>query len=166
MRLHNTSVYLTVLVLLFALPVFASEARLNTADTEMQARIRSLQVSLQSSEISRVEIFATPARIATTIAVSPAGLEKGAYYKLVVRDIRLSLLREKLLRAIDSVEVTESAEPADVRWGLVFYNLQGTRAEAIFVDAEGRHGALGSAAVSLKGNLGSWLSRTFGDCFQ
>jgi hypothetical protein len=131
----------------------------------LQARVDAVEGALQKSEVGRVEIVAVPGRIETGIAITSAALERHPDYRLVVRDIRASALRKPLSEALSSLSVEPSSDPGDLRWGVVFYDLQGKRLLGIFFDRYGRRGTIDSAPASVHGRFFEWLSNTYSGCF-
>jgi len=163
MRLQSVAIVLTAI--LAGQPCVSRTAYADPSG-ELQARIGSIQNAMRNRKVARVEILSVPPRIETDIAITSAALEKQPEYRLIIRDISVLALREKLSKALDTVIVTPSSELGDYRWGVVFYDDQGKRIMGIFFAPDGRHGAIDSATALVDGQLYRWLTRTYADCFQ
>lgn len=135
------------------------------ASNQLRARIGVAQEALRRSEVGRVEIVAIPARIQTAVAIRPEDLEQHPDYRLVVRDVRTSALRERLSHAFGSLLVKPSSDLGDVRWGVIFCDVQGKRLVGVFFDPDGRRGAVDSTPASIDGQFFKWLRGTYSDCF-
>lgn len=163
MRLQLATYVITAL--LFALPACGRDTLRSDVRNPMQARVDAVVDALQRSQVGRIEIVAVPSRVETAIAITSTALEQHPDYRLVVRDIRASALRKPLSDALSSLVVAQSSDPGDLRWGVVFYDLQDKRLLGIFVDRYGQRGTIDSAPVSARGQFFQWLSRTFSGAF-
>lgn len=131
-----------------------------------QSQVDVLAAKLESGEIARIEIFEIPARILTRTRITPEALERQFHYMLTIRDIRGGAYQPKLIEATKSLAVQSRSEMPDIRWGIVFYGPNETRAGAVYFDKSGDSGAVDSAPVSFKGDLFKWLDRNFSSCFR
>lgn len=128
--------------------------------------LRGIAAALSRGEIGRIEIIQIPREVLTRARITPRMLETQYHFKLVLRDVVASARRDKLAEALSSLSVEPLGDPADLRWGIVFYMRNNDRAGALFFDGAGRYGAVNDKAVSFRGEFFSWLHGAFSDCFQ
>lgn len=141
-------------------------AKGNQMDVRIQPQLNSLVASLENREIGKLEILQIPPGISTRVAIIPETLEKQFHYKITIRDMRGGRYRESLLEALKSISAQPEPEMPDLRWGLLFYDLNGARVGAIYFDKWGKRGAVGDIPVSFKGKLFKWLDRNFSCCLR
>ena len=151
-------------VILFAILVGC--ARSPETENPAQIYVKALSMALEKDQIGRVEILQIPARILTTGQVSPEALERQFHNKLVIRDIAATAYRNKVVDRFKTVSVQPRTETADLRWGVIFYSRDDTRAGAVYFDRNGHFGSVNSLPVSLQGDFFHWLDDTFSGCLQ
>ena len=151
--------------LLVVFPALGSSEVAAQAGSSVQTTLTSLVGKLERSEVGKIEILAIPARIETPVAISGDDLEHSPDYRLIVKDIRRGALKRPLLEALRSLTATQSENPSDIRWGVIFYNAEGTRLVGLYFDRYGHRGAIDSIPVDMQGNFFSWLKDKFSDCF-
>jgi hypothetical protein len=158
--------YLTV-GLLLGLQVSADGATpAASTPNPLQPQVDSVAAALRASGVGRIEIVAIPPETETAIAVRPEGLEQHPAYRLTIRDVRTVAIRDRLSQALDSLTVRPSSDAGDIRWGVIFYDIQGKRLLGVFFDRDGKRGAIDSAGASMGGQFYNWLNRTYADCFK
>lgn len=135
-------------------------------DNSPQSEVDVLAAKVASGEIERIEIFQIPPRVLTRARITPEMLEKQYSYKLTIRDVRGNMEQKKLVEAIRSTTARLQGEMTDLRWGIVFYGVDGTRVGAIYFDKYGSGGAVDDTAASFKGDLFKWLDESFSSCFR
>jgi hypothetical protein len=154
-------------VVLFLALITVCEARAQVEPkNQAQSQVDALVAKLAEDDIEMIEILQIPPEVCTSISTTPESLEKDFVYKLVVLDIRNTVYRDQLLRAMKSVVVQPERDIGDMRWGVVFYDGKDSRVGAIYMDKWGKRGAVGNMPVSFKGNLFKWLDRNFSCCFR
>jgi hypothetical protein len=136
------------------------------ADNPVQSEVDVLAAKVAGGEIERIEIFQMPPRLLTRARITPAMLERQYYYKLTIRDVRGNIQQNKLVEAMKSTMAQPQSEVTDIRWGIVFYNVDGTRVGALYFDKSGNNGAVNDTAASFKGDLFKWLDENFSGCFR
>jgi hypothetical protein len=132
---------------------------------DFQSQVDALAAKLAKGEITKMEVLQIPASVLTQGAVTPEKLERAFFYKLTIRDVRYEPLRPRLAKAAQSVRVQPDTDMTDLRWGVIFYGLDGARVGAVYFDRWGTRGAVGDSPVSFKGDFFKWLSGTFSGCF-
>jgi hypothetical protein len=135
-------------------------------DEAIGLRLKTLITRLHLREIGRVEIVQIPTYIETRTRITPELLDDAFYYKFVIHDVRGSTYGAGLTSAIQRTTLSASPERYEVRWGISFFDLGDQRAEAIYFSSDGRHGFIGSTAVSMGGGLSSWMARNFSTLFK
>ena len=148
--------------------VLASGGQVNDAKTENapQTDVQAISTALAKDQIGKVEILQIPPRILMRAQVSPEALERQYHNKLIIRDINANAYRAKVIEAFKTISVQPRNDTADLRWGVVFYSLEGTRVGAVYFERSGRYGAVNNLPVSFRGNFFHWLDDTFSSCLQ
>jgi len=131
-----------------------------------QLQVDDLATKVANGEIGKMEILHIPSRVLTRTAITPDMVERQFDYRLTIRDVRDWILQKKLVAALKSVKVQPQPEMTDLRWGAVFYGVDGTRIGAVYFDIWGKKGAVDSTPVSFSGDLFKWLNRNFLNCFR
>jgi hypothetical protein len=116
--------------------------------------------------IGEVEILRIPDRVLTRTRITPEMLQLQYHYKLTIRDVRSGLYQEGLTEAVKSVSVRPSADTSDLRWGVIFYDLNGSRVMALYLDSTGKKGAVADTPVLYEGGIYSWLNENFSRCLR
>lgn len=158
-------VYAIVASLFLSITIFAGNEVMKV-NSHVQSQIDSIAMELSNRNIGKIEILQIPPDILTRTDITPEMLEKGFEYKLTIRDARGGVYREKLAELLKSLKVQPRSEMADIRWGIIFYSVDGNRAGAIYFDKWGTRGAVGDTPVSFRGELFRWLKGTFSHCFR
>lgn len=154
------------LLLLITPSVRAAQGNGLTVNKQAQSEVDSLAAKIASGEIEKIEILQIPPRILTRVRITPEMLEKQYYYKLTVRDVRGWAQQNKLVETMRSIVAQPQSEMKEIRWGIVFYSMDGGRAGALYFDTSGNNGAVDNTAVSFKGDLFKWLDNSFSGCFR
>lgn len=157
--------YFVVISLLLLINIFTGCEEMK-GNSQVQSQVDSIATKLSKYEIGKTEILHIPPRILTRTTITPDMLERSFYYKLIIHDASGSIHREKLIKLLKSLKVQQHSEMADIRWGIIFYDLDDRRAGAIYFDRWGRHGAVGDTPVSFRGDLFKWLDGNFSCCFR
>ena len=156
-----------VYALLLLMPTTGcAQGREVKTNSPAQSQVDALASKLARREIGKVEILQIPARILTRTRITPEMLEKQFHYKLTIRDVRGEVHQEKLTEAAKSVAVKPETEMPDLRWGAIFYGLDGSRVGALYFDKTGSRGGVGDTPVSFKGGFFKWLDGNFSECFR
>ena len=158
-------VYVIVASLFLSITIFAGNEVMKV-NSQAQSQIGSIATKLSKLEIGKIEILQIPARILTRIDVTPEMLERSFYYKLTIRDARGGAYCSKLAELLKSLKVQPRSEMEDIRWGIIFYDMDDSRAGAIYFDKWGTRGAVGEIPVSFKGDLFRWLDGNCSRCFR
>jgi hypothetical protein len=131
-----------------------------------QDQVASIVAALKTDKVSRIEILQIPSRILYRTRVTSAVLEKDYYLKLTIRYFHDSDQFARLVASLDSTRVELQSNPADLRWGLIFYSKDDSRIGAFFFDQTGSRGAVNGTPVSIDGTLFKWVGDTFSNCFR
>lgn len=148
------------------LPLTVSAQKNEVSTKDAKSHVNLISAKLSNAEIVRIEVINMPSQILTRTRITPEMLEKQFYYKLTIRDIRSNVRKKKLLEAVRSIVVLPQAEMPDIRWGIIFYDVNDSRVGAIYFDKKGGHGAVEGVPVSFKGDLFKWLDENFSSCFR
>jgi hypothetical protein len=122
-----------------------------------QTRIDALVKQINALEIGRVEIVHVPSSFMTNIRLTPTALERSYDTKITIRDLRVSSYRRELTDAMNGLSVNLEKEVPEVRWGLVFHDVNGTRISALYFNRSGTAGAVDDVPVAFSGKLFQWL---------
>jgi hypothetical protein len=145
--------------------LFICAAACNTSAEPLddaRATLSDLVVKLERSEIDRVDILAIAPYTFTRIQITPQGLESGYDYRFTIRMLRGGGFEQEVKRATMSLSVkTALTEPPDLRWGVIFYDLNGNRVAAVYFDRNGKSGVVGETPASFGGEFFDWLDQTF-----
>jgi hypothetical protein len=158
-------VYVIVISLLLSITLFAGN-EIMKGNSQVQSQIDSIAIKLSKYEIGKIEILQIPPRIETRTRITPEMLEKSFDYKLTISDARGGVYGDKLAELLKTLVVQPRSEMADIRWGIIFYDMNDSRAGAIYFDRWGRNGAVGDVPVSFKGDLFKWLDGNCSRCFR
>lgn len=158
-------VYVIVISLLLSITLFAGN-EIMKGNSQVQSQIDSIAIKLSKREIGKIEILQIPPEILTRTRITPEMLEKSFNYKLTISDARGGVYRSKLAELLKTLVVQPRSEMADIRWGIIFYDMNDSRAGAIYFDKWGKDGAVGDIPVSFKGNLFKWLDGNCSRCFR
>ena len=140
------------------------------SDNRAQSAVNSIEKALESYQVFKVEIVQVPEYVESRTQFDSKGLEDRFYYKVTIADIRGNPYRADLIAAVKSVTADSRPTSVDLRWGILFYNEDGTRIGAVFFDSSGRHGAVNDEPVNFNGilsnSLFAWLKDNFGNCLR
>jgi len=159
--------------LLFSAVLLASPA-FGQPDAPQSARtaLDAVSVKLDRSEIAKVEILEIPANVSTRERITPTLLEAHYFYRLTIQDIRDQTYLRNFTAAFKSVKIKSAGQGGDLRWGIIFYAIDGSRVAALYFDRWGTGGWVDNVPVVFGGNMifrGDmipWLERRFGHCFE
>lgn len=137
------------------------------ANSPIQSRVDSLAAKLNAREIGKVEVLQIPPSVETRTRITPEMLEVQYSYKLTIRDLRGQFHQKELAEAVRETKVQPGPNMPDLRWGIVFYSLDGTRVLGLYFDRNGSKGAVGDVPVSFGGHrLFKWLDDNFSASFR
>jgi hypothetical protein len=140
-----------------------SSAQTNSTKT-VEGSLGAISKALSANMVGKIEILRMPFNIETRSAVTPEGLERMFYSKIVIRDIALMPYHGKFAQALDSTTVLPASYSGDLRIGVIFYSQTGDRIGSLYFDRWGRHGAVNDSPVEFRGDLFRWLDNTFSRC--
>ena len=168
MRVHTimmgnqtNSVVAVIAFVLLTLSSGCAQGKDVKAQNPAQAQIDSLASLLSQRMIGEVEILRIPDRVLTRTRITPEMLQLQYHYRLTIRDVRSGLYQEGLTEAVKSVSARPSADTSDLRWGVIFYDLNGSRVMALYLDRTGKKGAVADTPVLYEGGIYSWLNENF-----
>ncbi|MGA7743283.1 MAG: hypothetical protein WBP56_04525 [Polyangia bacterium] len=133
-------------------------------DSDVQRRLDKLVDNVKRREVARLEVLWIPADTLTRTRLTQEMLERQYYYKVTVREIRGGPLEQGLINVLGSLTVEPVYEAPDLRRGVLFFDANGSRLGAIYVDRAGSRGVVDTVAVSLNGGFSSWIANTFEVC--
>ncbi|HVP37150.1 MAG TPA: hypothetical protein VMT04_09170 [Terriglobales bacterium] len=163
----KSKVFIYVIVISFLLPItLSARDEITKGNSQVQSQIDSMAMELSNRNIGRIEILQIPPYIETYARITPEMLERSFYYKLTIRDASGGIYGQKLAELLKSLKVKPRSEMEDIRWGIIFYDVNDSRAGAIYFDKWGTNGAVGDIPVSFRGGLFRWLKGTFSHCFR
>jgi hypothetical protein len=132
----------------------------------MASGLHQLSESLLNYHIEGVDIIQMSTSLLTRTRITPEMLEKQFSYKLIIRDVRRTVLQKELAHAIESTKVKADSEAPDLRWGIIFYGPGGTKLNGIYFDKSGHRGVIDGAPVMIESDsLFEWLNTRFGSSF-
>lgn len=158
-------VYILAISLVLSVTILAGNDA-TKSKSQAQSQIDSIAMDLSNRNIGKIEILQIPSYIETYARITPEMLEKSFYYKLTIRDASGGIYGQKLAELLRSLKVQPRTEMADIRWGIIFYDVNDSRAGAIYFDKWGKDGAVGDIPVSFKGDLFKWLDGNCSRCFR
>lgn len=158
-------IYVIVVSLLFCITIVAGN-EMTKGNSHVQSQIDSIAMELSNRTIGKIEILQIPPYIETYARITPEVLERSFYYKLTIRDASGGIYGQKLDELLKSLKVKPQSEMADIRWGIIFYDVNESRVGAIYFDKWGKDGAVGDIPVLFKGNLFKWLDGNCSRCFR
>jgi hypothetical protein len=155
--------YVFVLILL-ACMCLAQGQLLAAEPVAPRAALNALTSELAAGRIQRVDIFFMPYETATYTRVTPEMLEAHADKKFAVEISTAA--PESLVRAIEGVRLRDTTDPADLRWGMVFWDRSGNRVHSIYLNSRyifgtGRRGYVDGALVGFNASLINWLESNY-----
>jgi hypothetical protein len=152
------------LSLLFA-PAAPKRSRAPLPPNQLQEVVNDLKQRLANGEIARVEILCTPSSVTQT-PLTPRVLEATPHYRLIIDDFRASPYRQEFQRAARSLAVQPLFANPNVRWGMIFYDLDRNRIVGLFYDPASRSGAVNETSASILGGLFDWAQSHFSRAFR
>jgi len=150
-------VLMSAIIFLSTISIQAKDDSMDNND-QIQSKISSIIAKLNNNEIGKVEIIVIPARLLTRTRITPEMMEKQYVYKLTIKDIRSASCRNKFYETFASLSAQKSSRTPDIRLGVIFYNINNERLDAIYFDKSGNNGVVGNDVVILKGNFFKWLT--------
>ena len=143
---------------------------LNSANAQaastVQEQLNGINSKLANNEIGKVEIENLPSSILTRTRLTPEMLDKQFEYKTTIRDLRGNAYNAQLSEAVKSSVVSPSEDITDIRWGIIFFDLNDHRVGALYFNASGRQGMFDDKPVAISGTLFKWLNSTFSETFR
>jgi len=159
------SVWFNVICILLLICVQAK-----ASGNRAQSAVNSIEKALENYQVFKVEIVHVPEYVESRTQFDTKGLEDRFFYKVTIADIRGNPYRADLIAAVKSMTADGRQTSVDLRWGIIFYNEDGTRVGAIYFDRSGRHGAVNDEPVNFNGiwsnSLLAWLKDNFGNCLR
>lgn len=114
-----------------------------------------------ATNVDRIEIFYFPEDVETEFAITPFGLERGCWEKIVIREFHQTDFRLTFLQALAESDIKKRDDgPSDLRWGCVFFDSNGNRILSIYFDQLG-HGQINGIQISSNGKLLRLLRQKF-----
>ena len=113
----------------------------------------SVSESLRTSKIRRLEIIYYPENILTRVQLTPEMLENQHQYKLIVNDVRSSVVGKEVMTAIEGENFTASEQQADFRWGCSFYGDKNERIASLYFDNSGKVAMVGTVSMASSGHV-------------
>jgi len=165
--LRATAVGILAAVLWLMVPnIGCAQGRDVKSNSVAQSQVDGFATQLAGGTIVKVEILQIPARIMTRTRITPEMLERQFHYKLTIRDVRGNLYQHKLTEAAKSISVQPETDMPDLRWGVIFYDVNEVRVGALYFDQTGHKGAVGNTPVAFAGGFFKWLDDTFSGSFR
>lgn len=122
-----------------------------------QPRVDALIQRADAREIGLVEIVHVPSSVLTNIRLTPSALDRAYDTKFVIRELRASTFRQELTEAMRGLVVTAASEAPEVRWGIIFHDVKGTRVGAVYFNQNGTAGVVDDVPVTFNGKLFRWV---------
>ena len=144
--------------------LWAQENHLMTIQS--QSKVNNISSKLVSNEIARIEILQYPLNILTRTRITPEMLEKQFYFKIIIRNVKNFQNKEEFIETIKSIKVKDKSEMPDIRWGVIFYDLDDNRICTLYFNAKGNYGAVDSSPVSFSGKFFEWIDKKFSEIFR
>jgi hypothetical protein len=127
------------------------------------AAVEQLDQQWKAVRVKKIEIMHIPTNRMCLGNVSSSRMDVSYGYKLIVRDPESSELMKELMGVLRNVSADWSGELADIRWGLVFYDLEDRRLFSIYLDRTGHNGVVNGACVNIRSDaLRKWAEKTLG----
>jgi hypothetical protein len=155
--------YVFVLILLACL-CLAQGQMMAAEPVAPRAALNALMSELVAGRIQRVDIFFMPYEWETRTRVTPEMLEAHTDKRFTMEISTAA--PEGLVRAIERIRLHETTDPADLRWGMVFWDRSGNRAHSIYLNSRyifgtGRRGYVDGALVGFNASLIHWLESNY-----
>jgi hypothetical protein len=151
---NRLEILLTLLLLLTSL-CHVSDAMAYPASSSEETR--ALVRQLEGRQIARVEILHVDDTLETRTRITPKMLRELTRYRIVIeKPWELSEL-SGLSTGLNEIQGTKSANPAEVRWALLFFNEEGKETHAVFFSRDGARGLLQDSPIVLNGKLLAWI---------
>jgi hypothetical protein len=163
--MQNRVIHLFVMLLFVACSEVA-QTKHAKGGTNPQTTIDTITTYLTQNQVGKIEIVQIPAAVLTRSRITPEMLERQFHNKLVIRDVVSSVHRTELSKVLKSLSAQSRTESADLRWGVIFYLRNESRIGALYFNANGSRGAVGTEPVSFKGDFFDWLDSTFSRCLR
>jgi hypothetical protein len=155
--------YIVILVIPFFVNTFAQG---NEMSRNVQSRISILADRLAQGEIEEVDILQISPQILTRTRITAQMLLEQFHYKFIIRDIRNSPYQKEMIESIKSISIAQSMSMSDIRWGVIFYGVDGHPIESFYFDKSGTKGEVEGVPVVFTGSFFLWLNKNFSKCFQ
>lgn len=162
----KTQAMMLYIILFLSFVTVQTEGNSMENSAQVQLQIDNLAAKLENYEIGKIEILKIPAEVLTRTRITPEILEKQFDYKFTIRDIRGVACRDGFIDTLKSMSVQPLSEMPDLRFGVIFYTVDGKRLEAIYFDKIGNKGGVGNIPVSFKGNFFKWINGNISKFWQ
>jgi hypothetical protein len=154
-----------LLFVLFYMSGYAGGDQMKDAN-QSQLQVDIVVQKLTNNEIGRIDVLQIPTRILTRARITPEMLDVQFHYRLTIHDVRAVAYRDQLRDAVRTIVVQPRPEMSDIRWGVVFYDINDARVGALYFDKTGRSGAVSDKPVSFEGKFFKWLEDSFSKCLR
>jgi hypothetical protein len=135
-------------------------------DRVKSQHLSSLAAECKAGRIGRIEIFRIGSSKLFRTRVSPELLERWFEYKLTVTSLE-NLNQRDLISTLESAVVRTSKVPADLRWGVVFYDTKGSvRMRSIYFENSGKCGYIDDSGVCFESDLAVHLKSIAVEAFR
>jgi len=158
-------------ILMLAIGVFVltnphADATETSKASSVQIQVDSLARNIRTGAIQKVEILQISPKVTTGTRISPDLLDSSFQYKITISDLRGRAYQSSLASAIKATSVMPVNDSGDLRWAIKFYDGDGRKVSAIYLDATGDRGVINSTAVSFSRNIINWLKSNFSDALK
>jgi hypothetical protein len=155
--------YAFVLILL-ACMCLAQRQMMAAEPVTMRSALNALTSELVAGHIQRADIFFMPHERLTYSRVTPQMLEAQADKRFTLEISTAA--PEGLVRAIEGIRLHETTDPADLRWGMIFWDRSGNRVHSIYLNSRyifetGRRGYIDGVLVGFNASLIDWLESNY-----
>ncbi len=149
---------LVVTIGVLSVPLTHCRAEQVSSLHDAQATLAALIHDIDANRIEEIEVFHIPTSVRRFAAVTPEGIRREYYYRLVIKQTGVAALTPSLLTALRHTSLKKITTPSDIRWGVIFKLAQGVRRE-IYVGRTGRTGNIDGLEVEFGGGLPEWVQR-------
>ena len=111
-----------------------------------QVDLEKLTSLFKQGAVAKVKVLHVRDSMLTRVAVSKEALQANANSTLEFSDH----VAEKFGLLLSGVSVKKENHTPDLRWGVVFYNVQGQEIGSVFVDKFGHYGDVNDQTVSFE----------------
>jgi hypothetical protein len=123
-----------------------------------QNNAEMLKSLLNTGKIAKVKVLRIADEVMTRIPITPERLRSKAEYEVVFK----YAFESSFGSFLSEISAEESSRPADVRWGVLFYDASDKEVGSVFVDGFGDSGYLNGTECRFKAGLPTHLRRIIG----